>query len=176
MACVRGTGRYVLQLAEMMVFRDQENIALGCPLKTSSDDNYNQGARQTSFLVDGALPYLMHSPGKKTTAYFTRLEEGTVANFTVDLGGVFPVNRLRMHSMDVSDTVPQANRANFAFPQHLILEGALQPDFADARVLCEYVQKSMYDVSSIVQRVLLSSHAAICVFPCRAADTLIRLR
>ena len=33
----------------------------------------------------------------------------------------------------------------------LILEGALQPDFADARVLCEYVQKSMYDVSSIVQ-------------------------
>ena len=75
-----------------------------------------------------------------------------VANFTVDLGGVFPVNRLRMHSMDVSDTVPQANRANFAFPQHLILEGALQPDFADARVLCEYVQKSMYDVSSIVQR------------------------
>ena len=144
-------GRYVLQLAEMMVFRDQENIALGCPLKTSSDDNYNQGARQTPFLVDGALPYLMHSPGKKTTAYFTRLEEGTVANFTVDLGGVFPVNRLRMHSMDVSDTVPQANRANFAFPQHLILEGALQPDFADARVLCEYVQKSMYDVSSIVQ-------------------------
>ena len=145
-------GRYVLQLAEMMVFSGQENIALGCPLKTSSDDNYNRGARQTSFLVDGALPYLMHSPGKKTTAYFTRLEEGTVANFTVDLDGVFPVNRLRMHSMDVGDTVPQANRANFAFPQHLILEGALQPDFADARVLCEYVQKSMYDVSSIVQR------------------------
>ena len=54
--------------------------------------------------------------------------------------------------MDVGDTVPQANRANFAFPQHLILEGALQPDFADARVLCEYVQRSMYDVSSIVQR------------------------
>ena len=90
----------VLQLAEMMVFSGQENIALGCPLKTSSDDDYNQGARQTPFLVDGALPYLMHSPGKKTTAYFTRLEADTVATFTVDLGGVFPVNRLRMHSMD----------------------------------------------------------------------------
>ncbi len=144
--------RYVLQLAEMMIFSGQENIALGCPLKTSSDDNYNRGARQRPFLVDGALPYLMHSPGKKTTAYFTRLETDTVATFTVDLDGVFPVNRLRMHSMDVGDTVPQANRANFAFPQHLILEGALQPDFADARVLCEYVQRSMYDVSSIVQR------------------------
>ena len=153
-------GLYVLQLAEMMVFSGQENIALGCPLKTSSDDDYNQGARQTPFLVDGALPYLMHSPGKKTTAYFTRLEADTIATFTVDLGGVFPVNRLRMHSMDVSDTVPQANRANFAFPQHLILEGALQPDFADARVLCEYVQKSMYDVSSIVQR-------RFAEFPCR---------
>ena len=71
-------------------------------------------------------------------------------SFTADLGEVFPVNGLQLHGIDVSDTVPQANRANFAFPSTLILEGAMQADFSDARVLCEYRQKSMYDVSSIV--------------------------
>ena len=72
--------------------------------------------------------------------------------FTADLGKVVPVNGLHLHGIDVSDTIPQANRSNFAFPKQLILEGAIQADFSDARVLYEYRQKSMYEVSSIVCR------------------------
>ena len=145
-------GQYCLELAEMMVFRGKENLALGCPVIFSSLQGHDLGARQRQFLVDGSLPYLMHAPGKKSTAYFVRLEDDAVASFTTDLGELVPVNGLHLHGIDVSDTVPSAVRANFAFPRHLILEGAQQPDFSDARVLCDYVQRSMYDFSPIVRR------------------------
>ena len=142
----------VLQLAEIMVFRGKENVALGRPVSTSSQGDLHKGARQRAFLVDGSLPYLMHAPGKKSTACFVRVAAGEHMSFTADLGEVIPVNGLQLHGIEVSDTVPQANRANFAFPRHLVLEGAMQEDFSDARVLCEYKQQSMYDVSSIVCR------------------------
>lgn len=145
-------GRYCLELAEMMVFRGMENLALGCPVIFSSLQGHDLGARQRQFLVDGSLPYLMHAPGKKSTAYFTRMEDGAIAIFTADLGEAFPLSGLHLHSIDVSDTVPRANRANFAFPRQLILEGAQQSDFSDARILCDYFQRSVFDVSSIVQR------------------------
>ena len=65
---------YVLQLAEMMVFSGQENIALGCPLKTHPVmTTITKGPDKPLSLLMAALPYLMHSPGKKTTAYFTRV-------------------------------------------------------------------------------------------------------
>ena len=145
-------GEKVLQLAEVMVFRGKENVALGRPVTTSSQGDFHQGARQKAFLVDGSLPYLMHAPGNKSTAYFARVPHGEQLSFTADLGEVVPVNGLHLHGIDVSDTVPQANRSNFAFPRHLILEGAMQADFSDARVLYEYRQQSMYEVSSIVCR------------------------
>jgi len=145
-------GEKVLQLAEVMVFRGKENVALGRPVTTSSQGDFHQGARQKAFLVDGSLPYLMHVPGNKSTAYFARVPNGEQLSFTADLGEVVPVNGLHLHGIDVSDTVPQANRSNFAFPRHLILEGAMQADFSDARVLYEYRQQSMYEVSSIVCR------------------------
>ena len=145
-------GQYLLQLAEIMVFRNTENLALGRPVSSSTMGDFHQGARQKAFLVDGSLPYLMHAPGNKSTAYFVRMADDTVASFSADLGKVMPVNRLHMHAIDVSDTVPQANRANFAFPHRVILEGAKQADFSDARILYEYQQESMYHVSSIVQR------------------------
>jgi signal transduction histidine kinase len=142
----------VLQFAEIMVFRGKENVALGCSVSTSSEGDLFKGARQRAFLVDGSLPYLMHAPGKKSTAYFVRVASGEQMSFTVDLGELFPINGLHIHGIDVSDTIPQANRANFAFPRHLVLEGGEMADFSDARVLCEYKQQSMYDVSSIVSR------------------------
>jgi len=145
-------GEKVLQLAEVMVFRGKENVAMGRPVTTSSQGDFHQGARQRAFLVDGSLPYLMHAPGEKSSAYLVRVPHGEPMRFTADLGKVVPVNGLHLHGIDVSDTIPQANRSNFAFPKQLILEGAIQADFSDARVLYEYRQKSMYEVSSIVCR------------------------
>ena len=145
-------GEKVLQLAEIMVFRGKENVALGRPVSTSSQGDLHKGARQRAFLVDGSLPYLMHAPGEKSSAYLVRVPHGEPMRFTADLGKVVPVNGLHLHGIDVSDTIPQANRSNFAFPKQLILEGAIQADFSDARVLYEYRQKSMYEVSSIVCR------------------------
>ena len=109
----------MLQLAEIMVFRGKENVALGRPVSTSSQGDLHKGARQRAFLVDGSLPYLMHAPGEKSSAYLVRVPHGEPMRFTADLGKVVPVNGLHLHGIDVSDTVPQANRANFAFPQQL---------------------------------------------------------
>lgn len=142
----------VLQLAEIMVFQDKENLALGCSVSTSPRGDLHAGARQKAYLVDGSLPYLMNVPGNKSTAYFVRIMAGEVVNFTADLGEVIPINGLHLHGIDVSDTIPQANRANFAFPRRLVLEGAVQADFSDAQVIYEYEQQTMYDVSSIVCR------------------------
>lgn len=144
---------YVLQLSEIMVFSDQENLALRKTVTTSSDGvEKDFGARRKAFLVDGSLPFLMNArTGKPSPAYLAQLLDDTTASFSIDLGSPLPVNRLHLHTLEVTDTVPQANRADFGTPHRVRLEGAKQPDFSDSVTLCTYEKQSIYDVSSIIQ-------------------------
>lgn len=52
-------GDFDLQLAEIMVFRGQENIALHRPVLTPSVEENESKARRPQCLVDGFTPYLM---------------------------------------------------------------------------------------------------------------------
>jgi signal transduction histidine kinase len=145
-------GAHLLQLSEFMVFAGEENLSLKQPVTASSEaPALNFGARGKAFLVDGSVPYLMNSAvGERSQAYISYASTGITPFFTVDLQTSLPVNRLHLHTIEVADTVPQANRANFGTPRHLTLEGANQADFSDANTLCSFHQQSPYDAVPII--------------------------
>lgn len=144
-------GRYVLQLAEILVFHEQENIALKRPVITSSESPDFAGAWRSDFVVDGFLPYLMDSAsGRKSVAYVSAI--GTLPTLTIDLGKPYPINRIHLHAVDQGDTVPQAYAGDLGIPNRLTIEGALLPNFSDAQLLLEYKQSGINDTGPIIMR------------------------
>lgn len=145
-------GAHVLQLSEIMVFSGEENIALRRPLTASSEGPaFNNGARGKDFLVDGSLPYLMNAGhGGKSQAYLAGVPSGVTPTLTVDLGQPSPVNRIHFHTIELADTIPQANRPNYGTPRRMRVEGAMREDFSDARPLMAYHQRSVFDVAPIM--------------------------
>jgi len=145
-------GRYQLGLAEIMIFRGQENIALHRPVITSSNEPEPVGgAREKRFLVDGFTPYLMDAAhGKQSIAMVSDVHIGEHPVIEIDLGAVHRINGLNFHSADVSDTVPQANDASYGIPRRMRIEGAKLPDFSDAVLLKEHHVSSIYDTGPII--------------------------
>ena len=136
-------GKFCLQLAEIMVFSGEENVALRRPLAVSSLRNDFAGAWSEKFLVDGQTPYLVDaSSGEHSMAYLSPPRLQPV--LTVDLGQDYPVSRIHLHAVDQSDTVPQAYLGHLGIPKGLTIEGASQKDFSDAKVLLKYDRKSIY--------------------------------
>jgi hypothetical protein len=112
-------GRYNLELAEILVFDGQDNIALKRPVRVSSDAGREGLARHASFLTDGFMPYLMHSAqGKSSTAYLSPHGVGQHPALTLDLGAAYPLSQLNLHAIDVDDSFPQANPYGFGLPLH----------------------------------------------------------
>jgi signal transduction histidine kinase len=144
-------GRHVFQLAEIFVFQQKDNLALSRPLRTSSNVNDSAGAWDERFLVDGFTPYLMNAAvGDKSLAYVS--QQGTLPELQIDLGQVFELSSLNFHAVEQSDTVPQAYAGNLGIPRHMVVEGALKPDFSDARRLLEYRQEKINDTGPIIMR------------------------
>lgn len=143
-------GKYELELAEMMVFSGEENIALHRPVTASSTEQ-EVGARGKPFLVDGFTPYLMDAAqGQQSIAMVSGVGIGDAPSIELDLGEVQPINRLHFHTTDLSDTVPQANGADFGIPRQMLVEGAKLADFSDAVPLVVYRAASIYDTGPIL--------------------------
>jgi signal transduction histidine kinase len=145
-------GRYVFQLAEVLAFSGQENVALRRPVRSSS-----VGAPPAapgwaeSFVNDGVLPYLMAVAGAKgSVAFLTQFELGDDPTIAIDLGAVQRITRVHLHAIDQSDTVPQAFAGDFGLPPLLRIEGATSADFANATVLAEIRHETIYDVGPIL--------------------------
>jgi signal transduction histidine kinase len=143
-------GQYDLQLAEIFIFNGAENVALHQQVTTSSIKK-ETGARDKRFLVDGFTPYLMDAAdGDKSIAMVSDIHLGEAPTITLDLGDRYPIDRIHFHSIDLSDTVPQANDADFGMPRRMLFEGALTADFSDAIPLVEYQMESIYDAGPII--------------------------
>lgn len=143
--------RYVLQLAEMMVFSGEDNVALRKDLHVSTHGIWMGSGRDHHFLVDGFIPYLMNSgKGKQSRAYLSKVGIGDRPSLTIDLGQASPVNRIHLHTSDLNDTIPQAVADGFGVPRQLQVEGANQPDFSDAVELLEYRMHSIYETGPII--------------------------
>jgi len=142
--------KYELELAEMMIFRGQENLALHRPVTASSSEG-GGGAREKKFIVDGFTPYLMDAAhGEQSIAMVSDVGIGEAPAIELDLGEVRPINRLNFHATDLSDTAPQANDADYGIPRRMRLEGAKSADFSDAVPLAEYRAASIYDTGPII--------------------------
>lgn len=148
---------YVLQLAEIVVFSGQENVALLRPLVTSSNEQTAAGAWDNRYLVDGFMPYLMDSAkGEKSTAYVTGV--GQVPVLTIDLGAAYPISHIHLHTVEQSDTVPQAYFGDLGLPRHMRIEGSTRPDFSDSVVMLDYRRDSINDTGPIIMRPIPDIH------------------
>ena len=123
---------FILQLSEILIFRDQKNLALRRPVRTSTGSHSTFSARGANYLVDGSLPYLMDaSDGEQSIAFLGRALPDNHFTITIDLGDEYRIDQINLHSIDVEDFIPQAVPSDFGIPQKLVIEGANSPDLSD---------------------------------------------
>ena len=146
-------GRYIFQLAEMLVFADQENLALHRPVSISQNDGDGESpAWNPVFLVDGILPYVMNSGrGDPSLAFISVIGIGDHPAIEIDLQREHPVSGIRLHAVDQSDTVPQAYPGDYALPHSFRIEGANDAGFTDAQLLMEASPSSIYELGPIME-------------------------
>jgi signal transduction histidine kinase len=146
-------GKYIFQLAEVLVFSGEENVALQKPVQISSPEGTGGLGWNQKYMVDGFVPYLMDAAeGEQSLAFVSKTNIGEQPAITFDLGESLPLDRIHYHVTDLSDTVPQSISDGFGVPHRFVLEGANQPDFSDAVRLVEYQMESTYDVGPIIMR------------------------
>ena len=146
-------GLSVFQLSEVLIFSGRDNIALHQTVRSSSNAPTGSPAWDERFLVDGFVPYSMHSAsGKGSLAYVTIVSKDEQPALTIDLGTAQPVSQIRLHLVDQTDTVPATFSVDFAVPAKLQLIGANEPDFADAVTLDEIKHENNFDVGPIIER------------------------
>ena len=146
-------GKFIFQLAEILVFNEEENVALRRPVQTSAIIGPADSGWDKRFIVDGFVPYLMDaSEGSQSLAFVSKVGIGEHPALTIDLGKSLPLDRFHYHVTDLSDTIPQAIPDDFGVPRRVVLEGANQADFSDAVQLVEYQVDSVYDTGPIIVR------------------------
>ena len=150
-------GQFNLELAELLVFSGEENVAIHRPITAREPEQHLEGpflfARKKKFLVDGFVPYQMDTgQGDKTVAFFNGAPLNRAPSITIDLQAVFPLSRIHLHTVEQSDTAPQSTTSGYGLPEHFIVEGARRANFSDAVPLMEYRKTSIYDVGPILVR------------------------
>lgn len=144
-------GRHVFQLAEVLAFSGQENVALRRPVLSSSGSTPSLAPGWAeAYATDGALPYLMAAgDGQGSVAFLNPFELGDDPAITIDLGAVHRLDRIHLHAIDQSDTVPQAFAGDIGIPSLLRVEGARDDRFSDALKLAEIRHTTIYDIGPI---------------------------
>ncbi|MDF7808629.1 hypothetical protein P4E94_14360 [Pontiellaceae bacterium B12219] len=143
--------RYVFQLSEILAFSGEENVALHKPISTSSKEGAGAVGWNPRFAVDGFMPYLMNAAdGEQSIAYLSPLDITDQPAFILDLEETRPINRIHLHAVDQSDTLPQAFAGDVGIPKRLLIEGANSPDFSDAVVLKELTLETIYEMGPIM--------------------------
>lgn len=145
-------GGFAFRLSEIMVFGGEENWALHRPVAVSSTRRSRvRYSLLAEALVDGFLPYVIDTAqGEASRACVIFYQRELKASIETDLGESVPVNQIRLHAADVSESVPQIQHADYAFPKHLLLEGAHQADFSDAFELLNFRRETIYSTGPFV--------------------------
>jgi signal transduction histidine kinase len=144
---------YEFQLAEIMIFNVEKNVALNKPVTVSSTGKREGSTRKKEFLTDGFGPYQMAAGNGPRTIRFTSAHHiDEQPSVTIDLEDTYPLNRIFLHCSDMEDTIPQAIPNEYLLPVRMIAEGANQADFSDAVLLFEYHKNSIHDYGPIIMR------------------------
>eukprot|EP00903_Cladosiphon_okamuranus_P003740 g3738.t1 len=139
------------QLAELLVFDRRENVALLQPVTTSSNFGSYSGAWHKRFLTDGFMPYLMNSTrGEPSRAFVT--VPGERPEITIDLGKAFSLSGVNFHTIEQSDTVPQAYAGDLGIPANLQIWGSLDREFSNPTLLFHHREASIDINGPIIMR------------------------
>jgi signal transduction histidine kinase len=144
--------RYALEFSEIFVFSGMENVAFERPVSVSSP-KHTFKSRHERFLVDGFVPYMMDSAQgiKRGEAVILRSKtQNQTAVFTIDLQETYPISQIRLHAVDTYHTIPETAPNDYAITPRMRVIGATRPDFADASLLFDFRQTSIYDVGPIM--------------------------
>ncbi len=141
---------YIFQLAEVLAFSGEKNVALHQSVKASSEHpESNTIAWSPDYLLDGHTPYTMSAAkGNQSVAYISKSQQFPV--LTIDLEAVVPIDRIHLHRLEQNDTVPQAYAGDLGIPKHLKIEGANQPDFSDAVVMLDVMTTDINNTGPIM--------------------------
>ncbi|MGJ8643468.1 MAG: hypothetical protein ACSHX9_08690 [Luteolibacter sp.] len=143
--------RYGVQLAEMLVFSGEENLALNRPVEVSSTERNNvKNAITSEALVDGLMPYLMDAAaGDKGVPYIAFYKSERTHSFTIDLEQSLPISGVNLHAADIRENVPRIHHADYGMPKRLEISGANQADFSDEKTLTTYTRGTIYETGPI---------------------------
>jgi signal transduction histidine kinase len=141
---------YDLKFAEIMLFNGPENVALKSPIKTSTQIRNRYKTQHPRFLTDGFLPYQMDAVPGNRSLYVQSGPLQDDAWMAIDLETTQSLNRIHLHSVDPSYSAPLDHMPDFNIPRSMRLEGALKPDFSDAKTLIDLQYKSLLDVGTIL--------------------------
>ncbi len=144
--------RYILKLAEVLVFSGLENVALRRPVKKSSGFIVGRSAQHPQFVTDGFFPYIMDA-AKGTQSYPLISSGGTEEPHTlsIDLGEVQELSHINLHSLYTNYSVPLYTAPDAGIPHHWILESSLSENFSNPQVLAEVRYSSLLEVGPILQ-------------------------
>ncbi len=140
----------VLQFSEILVFNGPDNIALHADV-TPSEYHQNDTWHPDN-LVDGFVPYLMDAAsGSKSLGFVSVSEHSDPLALTFDLEEIHSLDRVHLHQIDLSDTVPQGAVSDFGLPEQLVIQAANRADFSNAVQLAEYRKKSIRDIGPVLK-------------------------
>ncbi len=143
--------KHLFELSEIMVFSGARNLALQKSVQTSSD--LQDPSHSPAYLVDGFLPYLMDAAqGEQSVAYLASISPDMTPEFIIDLGSTQTLNRIHLHAVEVSDSVPQPVASDLGIPGRLQVVGANKADFSDAKLMLNYLKLWKYDAGPIITR------------------------
>jgi len=166
---------YVLQLAEIMLVKDGRNLAFQQHITASSTSpgpGYKYTAHKQDYIVDGFVPYLMDDyKGAQSTAFYCNFPVESVPILTLDLEAPSLLRQINLHGMEISDSVPRANRDGFGMPKHIRIDAANQADFSDATILVDYQSHSIYKSGPILQFQFPEAHYRYLKFTVLQSDT-----
>ena len=147
----KNSEKFQVELSEIMVFSGEENVALGCDTEVSSTKFIRVKATGGRTLTDGFTPYQMNAAqGEGSGPYVSFFRTGPQASLTLDLKQPRNINRVHLHAANSSGRVPQLHHADYAIPDHFIIEGASESDFSDAEKIYEYRKSSIYNSGPIL--------------------------
>lgn len=144
-------GNYGVQIAEMLVFGGEKNLALNRPVEVSSTERVNvKFAISKEALVDGLMPYLMDAAaGDKGVPYIAFYNSERTHSFTIDLEQSLPISGVNLHTADIRENIPRIHHADYGMPKKLRVSGANEADFSDEKTLTTFERGTIYETGPI---------------------------
>lgn len=131
--------QFVFQINEILLFKDKVNTAIGQTISTNAPLSQDSEHWNINYVIDGSLPYLLNSnQGQQGKPYRINFSEPNTLVFDFDLGEKFLIDRVHLHLLDLSYTIPAIHHPEYAFPLKYSFYGSDNADFSSMKLLKDH--------------------------------------